>query len=202
VTISARSRPVAAAIRTLKAGVIVIGLTAGSAGAYWGVIQYDGNFHAVEEGALYRSAQLNKDELQRAVREHGIRAILNLRGAHSGEAWYDDEIAVANALGVAHYDYGLSAHRFVSNNQIIDLLGIMRGAPKPLLVHCKSGADRSGLVAALYRLVIEGKSATEADAQLTIVYGHFPYLTSRTSAMDESFWAFVNRSNATLDKED
>lgn len=201
-TISARSRPVAAAIRTLKAGVIVIGLTAGSAGAYWGVIQYDGNFHAVEEGALYRSAQLNKDELQRAVREHGIRAILNLRGAHSGEAWYDDEIAVANALGVAHYDYGLSAHRFVSNNQIIDLLGIMRGAPKPLLVHCKSGADRSGLVAALYRLVIEGKSATEADAQLTIVYGHFPYLTSRTSAMDESFWAFVNRSNATLDKED
>jgi protein tyrosine/serine phosphatase len=193
---------VAAAIRTLKAGVIVIGLTAGSAGAYWGVIQYDGNFHAVEEGALYRSAQLNKDELQRAVREHGIRAILNLRGAHSGEAWYDDEIAVANALGVAHYDYGLSAHRFVSNNQIIDLLGIMRGAPKPLLVHCKSGADRSGLVAALYRLVIEGKSATEADAQLTIVYGHFPYLTSRTSAMDESFWAFVNRSNATLDKED
>jgi protein tyrosine/serine phosphatase len=178
--------------RTLKAGTVALGLVAGSIGAYWGALQYEGNFHAVEEGAFYRSAQLTKGELQQAVRDHGIKAVLNLRGAHPGEAWYDDEVAVSNALGVKHYDYGLSAHRRVTEKQIDDLLAIVRDAPKPLLVHCKSGADRAGLVSALYQFAVEGKSRDEADAQLTLLYGHFPYLTSRTRAMDDSFWAFVN----------
>jgi len=197
-----RSKALVALIRTLKAGVIAVGLSAGSIGAYWGVIQYQGNFHTVREGALYRSAQLTKDELQSAVRDHGIRAILNLRGAHPGESWYDDEVAASNGFGIAHYDYGLSAYRVVTEKQITDLLGIIGRAPKPLLVHCKSGADRTGLVSALYRFAVEGKSADEADAQLTVAYGHFPYLTSRTRAMDDSFWAFVDKTNGAIGGED
>jgi protein tyrosine/serine phosphatase len=191
-----RSNTIAGLVRSLKVGVVAVGLTGGSIGSYWGVVQYNGNFHTVTEGALYRSAQLDKGEIEKAVREHGIRAILNLRGAHGGEAWYDDEVAVSQALGVAHFDYGLSAHRIVTDGQIADLLGIIRRAPKPLLVHCKSGADRTGLVSALYRFAVEGQSADEADRQLTLIYGHFPYLTSRTRAMDDSFWAFVGKAGA------
>lgn len=191
-----RSNAVSGLIRSLKVGVFAVGLTAGSIGSYWGVVQYHGNFHAVSEGAFYRSAQLEKDELEKAVRDHGIRAILNLRGAHAGELWYDDEVAVSKALGVAHFDYGLSAYRIVTDRQIADLVGILRDAPKPLLVHCKSGADRTGLVSALYRFAVEGKSADEADRQLTLIYGHFPYLTSRTRAMDDSFWTFVGETAA------
>ncbi len=191
----ARSKTQATLTRTLRAGVIAAGLTACSIGAYWGVVQSQGNFHTVEEGAFYRSAQLAKDELQKAVRDHGIRTILNLRGAHPGEPWYNDEVAISKALGVAHYDYGLSARRVVTDKQIGDLLGIIRHAPRPLLVHCKSGADRTGLVSALYRFAVEGKNKNEADAQLTVLYGHFPYLTSRTRAMDDSFWAFVGKTN-------
>jgi protein tyrosine/serine phosphatase len=134
--------------------------------------------------------------LQKAVRDHGIKAILNLRGAHPGEPWYDDEVAISRMLGARHYDYGLSARRGVTDNQIADLIAIIRDAPKPLLVHCKSGADRTGLVSALYRFAVEGKGADEADAQLTVFYGHFPYLTSRTRAMDDSFWAFVDKPDA------
>jgi protein tyrosine/serine phosphatase len=180
-------------IRTLTAGVVFIGLMAGSIGGYWGAVQYNGNFHTVEEGAFYRSAQLSTDELQTAIRDHGIKAILNLRGAHPGEPWYDDEVAASRALGVAHYDYGLSAYRIVTEQQIADLLGIIREAPQPLLVHCKSGADRTGLVSALYRFAVEGTSREEADGQLSLVYGHFPYLMSRSRAMDDSFWAFVGK---------
>ena len=178
-------------IRSIKIGIVAVALTAGSCGAYWGAIQYQGNFHAVTEGAFYRSAQLSKDELQGAIREHKIRSVLNLRGAHSGQAWYDDELAVSQSLGVAHYDYALSSHRFVTKQQIGEVLGIVRDAPKPLLVHCKAGADRTGLVSALYRFAGEGVSADQADRELSLVYGHFPYLTSRSKAMDDSFWAFV-----------
>jgi undecaprenyl-diphosphatase len=191
-----RSNALSGLIRSLKVGVFAVGLTAGSIGSYWGVVQYHGNFHTVTEGAFYRSAQLDKDELEKAVRDHGVRAILNLRGAHPGELWYDDEVAVSKALGVAHFDYGLSAYHIVTDNQIVDILRVLHDAPKPLLVHCKSGADRTGLVSALYRFAVEGKSADEADRQLTLIYGHFPYLMSRTRAMDDSFWAYVEETTA------
>lgn len=179
-------------MRAIKVGVVAVGLTAGSGGAYWGIVQYHGNFHAVREGEFYRSAQLTTNELQNVIRDHRIRSILNLRGAHPGQPWYDDEVAVSRALGVAHYDYGLSAYRIVTAQQMDQLLDIIRNAPKPLLVHCKSGADRAGLVSALYRFADERASAEQADRQLSLIYGHFPYLASRSKAMDDSFWAFVD----------
>jgi protein tyrosine phosphatase (PTP) superfamily phosphohydrolase (DUF442 family) len=186
-----RSGPIARFVRSLKIAVVAVALTAASIGGYWGILEYEGNLHAVTPGILYRSAQLNKDETRWAAHEYGIKSVFNLRGAHAGEGWYDDEIDAANELGLAHYDYPLSAKRVVTSQQIADILDIVRLAPKPLLIHCKSGSDRSGLVAALYRFAETGASAQEADRELSLVYGHFPYLTSRSGAMDDSFWAFV-----------
>jgi len=190
-----------AMIRSLKVGVIAVGVTAGSIGSYWGLVQYHDNFHTVTAGVFYRSAQPAKDELQELVRDHGIRSILNLRGAHRGQSWYDDEIAASEKLGVAHFDYGLSSKRVVTSKQMAELLRIINYAPKPLLVHCKSGADRAGLVSALYRFAEEGASAGEAAKELSLVYGHFPYLMSRTRAMDDSFWAFVGDTASSSRRE-
>ncbi|HTV88939.1 MAG TPA: dual specificity protein phosphatase family protein [Stellaceae bacterium] len=171
-------------------GLAVLGI-AGAYGTYCGIIIYDGNFHAVQPGVLYRSAQMSRGELEMFARRYGIKAVLNLRGAHAGEAWYDGEIAAVRDLGIAHYDYPISAKRVVTRPQIEQILAIVRRAPKPLLIHCRSGADRSGLVAALYDYAIRGESTAEADRQLSLAYGHFPYLASRSGAMDDSFWAFV-----------
>jgi protein tyrosine/serine phosphatase len=186
-----RSRPVAWLFRGLKIAGVSVGLMAASIGGYWGILQYEGNFHTVSAGILYRSAQPGKTELKAAVAEYGIKSVLNLRGANAGSPWYDEEIAASGELGLAHFDYPLSAKRFVTSKQIAEILDIVRQAPKPLLIHCKAGADRAGLVAALYRFAEAGASAAEADRELSLVYGHFPYLTSRSGAMDDSFWAFV-----------
>jgi protein tyrosine/serine phosphatase len=187
-------RPIARLIRCLKIAGVCVALSAAAIGGYWGVLQYEGNLHAVSAGVLYRSAQLSKSETGWAVREYGIKSVLNLRGAHAGQPWYDDEIAASGELGLAHFDYPLSSKRLVTTAQIEEILDIVRTAPKPLLIHCKSGADRSGLVAALYRYSETGASAADADRELSLVYGHFPYLMSRTGAMDDSFWAFVHNS--------
>lgn len=185
------TRPLRWALRSLKIAVVSVGLIASSAGAYWGILQYQGNFHTVAAGVLYRSAQPSEGELGAAARQRGIRSVLNLRGAHIGEAWYDNEMAATGALGLTHYDYGLSAKRFVTPQQIADILQIVRDAPKPLLIHCKSGSDRTGLVAALYRYAEAGATADDADGELSLVYGHFPYPPSHSGAMDDSYWAFV-----------
>ena len=190
----------AALIRSMKIGVAALGAVGASLGSYWGLIQYQGNFHTVTEGALYRSAQLSREELHKVVHDYGIRSIFNLRGAHPGASWYDDEVAVSKELGVAHYDYALSSRRLVTDEQIAEILGILRDAPKPLLVHCRSGADRAGLVSAMYRFADEGASAVEADRQLSLLYGHFPFLRSSTRAMDDSFWTFVGETAASREK--
>jgi protein tyrosine phosphatase (PTP) superfamily phosphohydrolase (DUF442 family) len=180
--------------RTLQALSVAIALPIASFGAYCGALIYSGNFHAVTDGVLYRSAQLSKSGFTASIQQYHIKSILNLRGAHPRQAWYDDEVAAAQENGVTHYDFALSAKRFVGTEQAEQILALVRDAPKPLLIHCQSGSDRTGLIAALYRYAVEHADAAEADRQLSLAYGHFPYLTSKSGAMDDSFWAFVGHS--------
>jgi protein tyrosine phosphatase (PTP) superfamily phosphohydrolase (DUF442 family) len=177
-----------------RAVLVAGGLLTGSVASYCGVVVYTGNFHTVDAGRFYRSAQLGRDELATQVRANGIKAILNLRGAHPGQSWYDDEIAVSRAARVVHYDYPLSANRALTPVETSDIVEILRTAPMPILVHCKSGADRSGLVAALYRSAVRHQPPREAAQELSLWYGHFPFLWSRTKAMDETFQMFVRNA--------
>jgi protein tyrosine phosphatase (PTP) superfamily phosphohydrolase (DUF442 family) len=174
-----------------RAVLVAGGLLAGSLASYCGVVVYTGNFHTVDAGRFYRSAQLGRDELAKQIRANGIKAIVNLRGAHPGQSWYDDEIAVSRAAGVVHHDYPLSANRALTPAETRDIVEILRTAPMPILVHCKSGADRSGLVAALYRSALRHQSPREAAQELSLWYGHVPFLWSGTKAMDETFQVFV-----------
>jgi protein tyrosine phosphatase (PTP) superfamily phosphohydrolase (DUF442 family) len=190
----ARARPIVWLMRSLKVAALSVGLSAASIGAYCGVIIYQGNFHAVEAGVLYRSAQPGREDLVVAARQHGIKSVLNLRGPNPGSPWYDEEIAASRELGLAHYNYPISAHRLLTRQQMAELLDIVRQAPKPLLIHCMSGADRAGLLSALYRFALAGATPEDAERELSLVYGHFPYLTSRSGAMDDSFWAYVREA--------
>ena len=92
-----------------------------------------------------------------------------------------------------HYDLPLSANSLVDPATMARISALLRSAPKPVLIHCQSGADRSGLVAALYEYAIAARPLEDAQEQLSLLYGHFPYLWSRTGAMDKSFETFVRQ---------
>ena len=80
----------------------------------------------------------------------------------------------------------------VAPEKIEKIFAVLRDAPKANFVHCRSGADRAGFVSALYRYAIEGQSAEVAARELSLRYGHFPYLTSKSGAMDESARAYFS----------
>lgn len=168
----------------------LLALTLGGAGGFYGYVEAGGNFHVVEKDTLYRSRQLSGPELERAIATYGIRSVLNLRGAYPGKDWYDEEIAVSASRHVAHYDYGIAAERPVAPGQLREILRIIRDAPKPMLVHCKAGADRTGLVSAVY-LFSRGAKPDQAEGQLSLRYGHFPWFGSGTRAMEDSFDAYT-----------
>lgn len=155
-------------------------------------LQNSGNFEVVIAGEVLRSGQLTPEELASYSRDHGIRSVLNLRGAMPGQSWYDDEIAAATALGLVHVDFAMSPTQGITVERSAELIELMRFLPKPLLVHCQRGSDRTGLAMALYLAGISGADEDTAAGQLSIWYGHFsvPYL-SRTYPMDESWQAMV-----------
>jgi protein tyrosine/serine phosphatase len=63
----------------------------------------------------------------------------------------------------------------------------MKDAPKPLLIHCLSGADRTGLASALYLAAVSKTNEKVAEGQMSIFYGHIALSISRAFAMDRTF---------------
>jgi protein tyrosine/serine phosphatase len=59
-----------------------------------------------------------------------------------------------------------------STVSLLSLIDLFSSIEYPILIHCKSGADRSGFAAAVYLMSVEGWSPEEASAQLSWRYGH------------------------------
>ncbi|EEW24208.1 dual specificity protein phosphatase family protein [Rhodobacter ferrooxidans] len=156
--------------------------------AYLLVLYSYNNFHTVIEGELYRSAQVTPEQIAQYQADHGIASILNLRGAAPGKPWYDAEMAASEKLGITHVDFRMSARKALTADQAKALIALMRDMPKPILIHCLQGADRTGLASALYLASIAGRSEDEAAGQISIRYGHFsvPKL-SEAYPMDETW---------------
>jgi protein tyrosine/serine phosphatase len=157
------------------------------AGGFYGYMVATTNFHPVIAGELYRSSQPSPTTIARFQKEYGIKTIINLRGNNSGRTWYDSEIAQAKELDINHIDFRMSSSRELNEQEAAKLIEIMRDAPKPLLIHCQAGADRTGLASALYLAAISKRSETDAEKQISIFYGHISLSISHAYAMDRTF---------------
>jgi protein tyrosine/serine phosphatase len=179
--------------RLLRILLVLIALVLAAGGAYLGVLQINGNFHVVIADELYRSAQLTPAEIAVYTKRYGIRTIVNLRGKGEGSQWYDDEVVAAKGLGVAHDDFRMSSGQVLSLAKARQLVALLAKAEKPILIHCKSGADRSGLAAALYLAAVKKESQREAGRQISFWYGHLSVPFLPDYAIDDSFGKLAPR---------
>lgn len=165
-------------------------------GGYMSYIRVTGNFHPITQGEAYRSAQLDRDELAYYIKKYNIRSIVNLRGENLDKPWYREEAKVSAEFNVAHYDIPLSASRELDDEDIKKLTEIFKTAPRPVLIHCQAGADRSGLVAAMWKVVVDKEPKSEANKQLSILFGHIPM--GNTTAMDRCFEKWDPQTNTVI----
>lgn len=155
-------------------------------------LQVSGNFAPVVEGAVYRSNQPTPERLADYQAAYGIKTVINLRGAVPDEDWYALEKQATEALGMTLIDVPLSSTRELSDQELKQLVEILRTAEKPILIHCRSGANRTGLAAAIYLAAIEQVGTDTAGEQLSVRYGHVPVpYRPETSAMDRSWERFL-----------
>lgn len=121
------------------------------------------NFAKVSEG-VYRSNQPTRPRLRR-MKAMGIRTIINLRGAGNNASYLFEE-ETARELGIALLEVPLNARRAPKRERLLELIEMMRRAERPMLMHCKSGADRAGLASAIYQIVFDGVPVSQAAKQL------------------------------------
>jgi protein tyrosine phosphatase (PTP) superfamily phosphohydrolase (DUF442 family) len=138
-----------------------------------GHITLRGNFHPVIPEKVFRCAQLSSRELERRIRGHGIRTLVNLRGSCPDQSWYVAEVQAAERLGVHMIDLSFYSWRPPPVEKMRALVEVLWKAPGPVLVHCQSGADRTGLASAMVLLLRTRTSLPEARRQLALRFGHW-----------------------------
>jgi len=146
------------------------------------------NFHEIDAGKYFRSAQLDAGGFRSAIGRYGIKTIINLRGARPGEDWYDGERAVASELQVLQIDIPMSSRRLPHKRDLILLLDAFKNAPRPLLVHCLIGADRTGEASAIYEMIYMGKSKEDSLKMLAPEFFHSPEITPAKSYFIRELW--------------
>lgn len=126
--------------------------------------------HAVIPKQVYRSAQLPATTLEYFVKSKHIKTVINMRGPHPQTRWYEKEVNAMKKLGVKHYDIAMSSYKVPSKERMRKLLYLLMTAPKPILVHCLGGADRSGFASALAMILNGNPSLNQSEQQFSLAY--------------------------------
>jgi hypothetical protein len=135
-------------------------------------IFFGGNFHTVVPGRVYRCAQPSPGAIEEMVATYGIRTVVNLRGCCNPFPWYLDEARATARLDVCQEDVCFSAGRLPSATELRRFIEVLDCCDYPLVLHCRRGADRTGLAAAVV-LLLQGDVALDAACrQLGVRYGH------------------------------
>ena len=116
-------------------------------------------------GEAWRSAQPTPRQIRKLVRQ-GVRTILNLRGEIPSGGYFLER-DTCEALGINFVNVKVRSRAAPSKEELADAIKALRTAEYPILMHCKSGADRAGLMSVLYRHVRQGEPIAKAVRELT-----------------------------------
>jgi len=133
------------------------------------------NFAKVDEG-VYRSAQMLPWRLKKVIKKYGIKTVINLRG-NNKNFLYQLEKDICNELGVDYFNVSLLSRspEKIKKKELQKLVDIFKNGKKPLLFHCKAGADRTGFAAVLWHVLNNKDVDWAIDKELNIKYLYFSF---------------------------
>ena len=135
----------------------------------------------------YRSGQPSPRQLRRYQQRFGIRTVINLRGATETPVLRLEREA-CRRLGLALVTIRIGSRRLPLKETVREAARLFDEVDYPILMHCKAGADRAGLMAMLYLHLKEGRPIAELR-ELHWKYGHFRH--ANTGLLDHFFDAYL-----------
>jgi uncharacterized protein (TIGR01244 family) len=149
--------------------LLSLSLAAGSAGAQaplppernaeWATpLPQVSNLHQVTP-VLYRSAKLDSSDVAQ-LQALGVKTVISLRSFHS-----DTQVLEGSGIRAVRIPINTWAIR---DKHVVDTMRSIRAAEQqgPVLLHCLHGADRTGMMAAMYRMLYQGWPREKAIDEL------------------------------------
>lgn len=143
---------------------------------YFAALRQD--FEPVVNGRIYRSSQPDMPDLESWIGEKGLKTIINLRGGREDERWFIRERELAVKHGITLHNFRLSPHQLPGYLDLTSILEILMTAERPLLIHCRHGVDRTGLVSALALAIEKDPPLRELKDHFSWKYGVLPFYMS------------------------
>lgn len=115
------------------------------------------NLHKITN-TIYRSAQPEATGMKN-LEKLGIKTVINLRSSHNDK----DEV---KGTGLRRVDVPINTWD-IDDDQVIQVMKeLAKPENGPFLIHCQHGADRTGLMSAIYRIIYQGWSKEKALEEL------------------------------------
>jgi protein tyrosine/serine phosphatase len=146
------------------------------------------NLHEIVPG-VWRAAQPMPHHLRWAKR-HGIKTIVNLRGRRDNCGSYIMEREACREVGLTLVDFPIRSRQPLERPTLLAALELFDKLEYPILIHCKSGADRAGFMSTLYMYLKGGQTLRQAmKKQLSLRYGHLKQ--AKTGVIDYFFERYL-----------
>jgi len=136
---------------------------------------------------MYRANQPSPKRIG-ALAKDGIKTILNLRG-ESDRGYYALEKEACAKHGITLVDFRMYSRDTPKKASIHELRDIFERIEYPAMMHCKSGADRTGITGVLYKYFHLGEPIEQAVEQLSIKYLHMK--AGKTGMLDFFFDEYI-----------
>lgn len=146
------------------------------------------NFHRVDE-KTFRSSQPTPGQIEERVRRYGIKTVLNLRGFAKNSPLLELEQEACDRAGVKLKHFKITSRSIPTAEKLREAKALFEELEYPLMLHCKAGADRAGLMSSLYLHFHKGVPVEELDQLRLWPYGHIK--DAKTGLLDLFFDSYI-----------
>src|SRR5690349_7000183 len=145
------------------------------------------NLHQISD-EMYRANQPSPEHIERYAKELGLKTIINLRG-QSPKGYYLLEREACERNGIALVDFQVMSRELPAAEAIMAAKKLFDSIAYPALMHCKSGADRAGIMSVLYQHFRKGQPIGQALHMLDSKYLHIKQ--GKTGVLDYLFETYL-----------
>ncbi len=145
------------------------------------------NKHQIADG-VYRSSQPAPHQIRSLARQ-GIKTIINLRGERECGS-YRLEKKHCEKNGINLINFTMYSRAAPDPAMIREAEKLFEDVEYPILMHCKSGADRAGLASVLHMMLHQKQPIEQAQKQLSLKFGHIRQ--AETGVLDYFFDQYVD----------
>ena len=150
--------------------LVLAAVLAGAFGGWYCAQRYwFSNFHTVVEGQLYRSGHPREGALADWIGRYGIKTVVDLSDG-ADTSYYAWERAAVERAGAVSVNCKIRPGELPSAGDLRRLIEIVETSPRPLLVHCEAGAQRTGLASAIGAMALGGWDYAAARKQMSVKY--------------------------------